>query len=296
MEPIMNAITGSPEQPARSPLDEAIEPPRPARPKRWRRRLRRVAIASGIVLLAGYLIVWWVALRFVENPSWPPPADAVTSNGAQAITEEFARRDNPRRDDVRLHLDGPEFFPAMLADIEAAEGSIHLQMFGMTPGEIAGRFTEALARKARSGVEVRLIVDFYGAKVDAGSRPYFDDLTAAGVEVVVNNVFPLDRDGLLDEHAIDSWQDEVGQSDHRKAMVVDGRIGWVGGAGFQDHFNGGTFHDVFARVEGDVVRQMQAAFLTSFHSLGGPLSGEPGSLDRYFPSPPGPGTIRKTLL
>ncbi len=41
---------------------------------------------------------------------------------------------------------------------------------------------------------------------------------------------------------------------------------------------------------------MQAAFLTSFHSLGGPLSGEPGSLDRYFPSPPGPGTIRKTLL
>ncbi len=159
----MNAITGGPEQPARSPLDVAIEPPRPARPKRWRRRVRRVAIASGIVLLVAYLIVWWVAPRIVENPSWPPPADAVTSNGAQAITEEFARRDNPRRDDVaipyapstasdvRLHLDGPEFFPAMLADIEAAEGSIHLQMFGMTPGEIAGRFTEALARKARSG-------------------------------------------------------------------------------------------------------------------------------------------------
>jgi len=270
--------------------------------------LRRVAVASVITLLAAYLIVWWVALRIVEHPSWPPPADAVTASQAQAVTEEFARRDDPGRDDVaipfapatasdiQLFLDGPEFFPAMLADIDAAEGSIHLQMFGMTEGDIAAQFTAALARRAQSGIDVRMIVDFYGAKVDAESSPYFDELTAAGVEVVVNNVFPLDRDGLVDEHAIDWRQDEVGQSDHRKAMVVDGRIGWVGGAGFQDHFNGGTFHDVFVRVEGDVVRQMQAAFLTSFCSLGGPVSGEPGSLEAYFPALADPGTIRTTLL
>lgn len=280
----------------------------PDRAKRWRRRLRRLAIASGIALLAAYLIVWWVALRIVERPSWPPPADAVTPAQAQAVSEEFARRGDPQRDDiaiafapatasdVQLFLDGPEFFPAMLADIESAGQSIHLQMFGITEGDIAAQFTAALSRKAQSGIEVRMIVDFYGAKVDAESSMYFDDLTAAGVEIVVNNVFPLDRDGLVDEHAIDWRQDEVGQSDHRKAMVVDGRTGWVGGAGFQDHFNGGTFHDVFARVQGDVVRQMQAAFLTSFHALGGPVSGEPGSLAAYFPAPEDPGTIRTTLL
>lgn len=295
-------------QPARQTASQATTTPAPDRAKRWRRRLRRVAVASVITLLAAYLIVWWVALRIVEHPSWPPPADAVTAAQAQAVTEEFARRDDPGRDDVaipfapatasgvQLFLDGPEFFPAMLADIDAAEGSIHLQMFGMTQGNIAAQFTAALSRKAQSGIEVRMIVDFYGAKVDAESSMYFDDLTAAGVEVVVNNVFPLDRDGPLDEHDIDWRQDEVGQSDHRKAMVVDGRIGWVGGAGFQDHFNGGIFHDVFVRVEGDVVHQMQAAFLTSFHALGGPVSGEPGSLAAYFPAPDDPGTIRTTLL
>ncbi|MDQ3442778.1 MAG: phosphatidylserine/phosphatidylglycerophosphate/cardiolipin synthase family protein, partial [Chloroflexota bacterium] len=161
---------------------------------------------------------------------------------------------------------------------------------------IAGRFSGALAQKARSGVKVRLIIDAYGAKVGGESSPYFDEMTEAGVMVVVNNVFPLDRDGLLDDHAIDWSQDEVGQSDHRKAIVIDGRIGWVGGAGFQDHFNGGTFHDVFVRVEGDVVRQMQAVFLTSFRSLGGPVSGEPGSLGAYFPVLDDPGSIRTTLL
>ncbi len=280
----------------------------PDRPKRWRRRARRFGLTLIVTLVAAYLIVWWVALRIVEHPSWPPPADAVTAAQAQATTEEFARRDDPGRDDVaipfapstasdvQLFLDGPEFFPAMLADIETAEGSIHLQMFGMTEGEIAAQFSAALAEKSQSGVEVRLIVDFYGAKVGAESQPYFDEMTGAGVEVVVNNVFPPDRDGPLGDDGVDRKQDEVGQSDHRKAMVVDGRIGWVGGAGFQDHFNGGTFHDVFARVEGDVVRQMQAAFLTSFRSLGGPVSGEPGSLETYFPVPADPGTIRTTLL
>jgi cardiolipin synthase len=169
-------------------------------------------------------------------------------------------------------------------------------MFGITKGDIAQQFSDALVRRSEAGVEVRLIVDYYGAKVDSQSKPYFEAMSAAGIEIVVNNVFPVDRDGLFGDLSIDWRQDEVGQSDHRKAMVVDGRIGWVGGAGFQDHFNGGTFHDTFVRVEGNVVRQMQAAFLTSFHSFGGPLSGDPGSLEAYFPAPEDPGTIRTTLL
>ena len=292
---------------AQEPANHVAPTPLPVRSKR-RRRMRRIGGAILVTLVAAYLIVWWVALRIVEHPSWPPPADAVTAAQSEAVAEDFARRDDLGRDDVaipfapstasnvQLFLDGPEFFPAMMADIEAAEESIHLQMFGMTEGEIADLFSTALTARSRSGVEVRLIVDAYGAKVSGESAPYFDEMTAAGVEVVVNNVFPLDRDGLLDEHVLDWRQDEVGQSDHRKAMVVDGHIGWVGGAGFQDHFNGGTFHDVFARVEGDVVRQMQAAFLTSFRSLGGPVSGEPGALAPYFPVPDDPGTIQTTLL
>jgi len=278
------------------------------RPRPWRRRIKRFAFGIVAATSLAYLIVWWVSLRIVEHPSWPPPTDAVTPDQAQSITEEFARHANPRRDDVaipyapttasdvRLFLDGPEFFPAMLADIETANHSVHLHMFGITEGEVARRFVDALIARATTGIEVRMIVDSYGAKVNAESKPYFSALEAAGVQIVVNHVFPPDRDGLYGDETLDWRMDEVGQSDHRKALVIDGLTGWVGGAGLQDHFNADTFHDVFVRVEGNVVRQVQSVFLTSFDALGGPLSGVPGALAAYFPTPAEPGTIRTTLL
>ena len=64
--------------------------------------------------------------------------------------------------------------------------------------------------------------------------------------------------------------------------MIDGEVAWTGGAGIENHFENGRFHDVMMRVTGDVVRQAQAAFLTSFRGLGGP---RPGALDPYFPAP-----------
>src|SRR5207249_4893186 len=76
--------------------------------------------------------------------------------------------------------------------------------------------------------------------------------------------------------------DAVGHVDHRKVVVVDGRIGWVGGAGIEDHFNDGRFHDLFVRVTGPVVAQLQLVFLTSFRWLGGGDIAS-GELDALFP-------------
>ena len=76
-------------------------------------------------------------------------------------------------------------------------------------------------------------------------------------------------------------------------MVVDGRVGWVGGAGLEDHFDDDGWIDTFVRVEGDIVLQLQAVFCTSFHAYGGVL---PTDLDVYFPDPEDPGTIRTTVL
>ena len=80
-----------------------------------------------------------------------------------------------------------------------------------------------------------------------------------------------------------NWRlDEAGRADHRKLYVIDGAVAWTGGAGIEDHFQDGGFHDVMVRVTGDVVRQAQAAFLTSFHGHGGPL---PADLSALFPEP-----------
>jgi cardiolipin synthase len=161
----------------------------------------------------------------------------VTASQAQARTESFVRgSDLTRQDvaiayapttasDVQTFLDGTTFFPAILADIAQARRSVHMQMFGMTEGVIAQQVVDALIERAGQGIEVRLSVDHYGAKVSSQSKPYLDALQAAGVQVVVNNEFPPDRDGLFGTQAIDWRGDEVGESDHHKAMVVDGVIG-----------------------------------------------------------------------
>ena len=84
----------------------------------------------------------------------------------------------------------------------------------------------------------------------------------------------------------------MGRADHRKLYVVDGEVAWTGGAGIEDHFENGGFHDVMVRVTGDVVRQARAAFLTSFRGHGGPL---PDDLDPYFPAPAEHGEIPVAL-
>src|SRR4029079_4770827 len=82
---------------------------------------------------------------------------------------------------------------------------------------------------------------------------------------------------------------------HRKLYVIDGTIAWTGGAGIETHFYDGRFHDVMTRLTGDVVRQTQAAFLTSFHAYGGVLPTGPGSLAPYFPAPATAGEIPAVL-
>jgi cardiolipin synthase A/B len=140
---------------------------------------------------------------------------------------------------------------------------------------------------------VRVIVDGFGSRPYKEAREMFTRLAAAGAQIVVNDTFPLDRDGLYpDDQHVDWRQDEVGRADHRKLYVIDGAVVWIGGAGIEDHFQDGGFHDVMTRVTGDVVRQAQAAFLTSFRGHGGPL---PPDLSLLFPEPADPGSTPAAL-
>ena len=178
-------------------------------------------------------------------------------------------------------VEGVNFFPRIFADVEAARSSMHILMFGWREGEVGMKMAALLERKLSDGVEVRVIVDGFGSRPYEQAREMFTRLARAGAQIVVNDLFPPDRDGLFpDGQRIDWRQDEVGRADHRKLYVVDGAIAWTGGAGIEDHFENGGFHDVMVRVTGDVVRQAQAAFLTSFKGHGGPL---PRDLSRALP-------------
>jgi cardiolipin synthase len=263
-------------------------------------RGRTTGSVVALVLAIVFVVVFRQVLGITQSPSWPPPADAVTAAGAEAATEAFAARSGVRPHDADLDfssstaatiepwVEGRSFFPRIYADVDAARSSVHILMFGWREGQVGTEMARLLERKLAQGVEVRVIVDAFGSRPNGAAREMFTGLAHAGAQIVVNDTVPLDRDGLYpDDRRLDWRQDEVGRADHRKLYVIDGKVAWTGGAGIEDHFENGGFHDVMVRVTGNVVRQAQAAFLTSFRGHGGPL---PADLAPYFPKPTEPGS------
>jgi cardiolipin synthase A/B len=191
---------------------------------------------------------------------------------------------------AEVHVDGRNFYPPMLLDIQGATSSVHINQFGFRPGVVGDRFAEALLAKAAEGVSVRLVVDRRGSDPDRSARAFYEQLLAGGVEVRVVRATQLRAPPQpLAVGAGPRWNVRtLGHIDHRKSVVVDGRIGWVGGAGFEDHFADGRFHDMFLRVTGPVVSQLQLVFVGTFHWLGGTIGG--AELEVLFPDhevPPG---------
>ena len=197
---------------------------------------------------------------------------------------------------AEVHVEGRNFYPPMLEDIRRAESSVHVNQFGFRPGAIGEVFADALLAKAAEGVSVRVVVDRQGSDPDRTSRAFFERLLKGGVEVrVVRAVQVRAPSQPASTGAAPRWNlDQLGHIDHRKLLVVDGSVGWVGGAGIEDHFQDGRFHDLFLRVTGPVVSQLQLVFVATFRWLGGSIPG--GELDALFPERPEPASLPATVL
>jgi cardiolipin synthase A/B len=269
-------------------------------------RLRTVLVAT-VILIVG--VAAWLLVPPPRRTAYPPPAGALPATEARAAVTRAATAERVDVADLavplaasrvatfELLIDGTSFFPRILDDIRAASSSVHIVQYGIRPGEVYDQFGPVLKEKARQGVAVRVIVDQLGSGIDVENGALFDDLAASGVQVVRNDPLALDRDGLIGGPRPIDWRlDELAHLDHRKSFVVDGRVAWVGGAGIEDHFVNGTFHDVYARVEGEAVGQVQMIFLTSFRLLGGPLPTDQDAIDALIPTPAEPGLIPTSVL
>jgi cardiolipin synthase len=205
--------------------------------------------------------------------------------------------DESRAATADVHVAGRGFFPVMLADIGAATSSVHINQFGFRPGTIGEAFASALLAKAAEGVRVRLVVDGQGSRPDGSSRDLYARLIAGGIEVRVVRATRLRaRPQPAAAGGPRRWGvSHLGHIDHRKLVVVDGRIGWVGGAGVEDHFDDGRFHDLFVRLTGPVVSQLQLVFLATFRWLGGAIG--PQELDALLPAyADAPASVPATVL
>lgn len=146
---------------------------------------------------------------------------------------------------------GAEIFPAMLEAIRAAQTSITFETYIYWSGEIGEAFTAALVERARAGVPVSVTVDWVGsAKMD---RTLLTRMEGAGVRL--KRYRPLRWYNLR----------RLNHRTHRKLLVVDGRIGFTGGVGIADQWQGNAdgpdhWRETHFRIEGPVVAQFQAAF------------------------------------
>jgi cardiolipin synthase len=235
-------------------------------------------------------------------------ATPITADGARGLVEAVLGR-RPERLPLAIRfapavatrwdllIDGPAFFPRLIADIEAATSDVHIIIFGFKDGDIGARFRDLLVRKVAQGVPVRLLVEAGYSQPGLKSREFYRTLTAGGVQVTTNLGAFLDLDGLLGQRRPDWRFDDLGHFDHRKLVVIDGAIAYVGGPGIEDHFADDRFHDVMIRLEGPVVAPVQAVMLLSWHFQGGPLPDRATELDRFFPAPPaGPGLPVEILM
>jgi len=246
-------------------------------------------------------------------PSFPPGPVALPADQAAVFAARLAEAPIVRKRDVAISfspatarsveplLHGTRYFPRMLDDIRAATSSINLLIYGFKPGEIGSEFRDALVAKVAERIPVRLSVDAVGSEVRGGSREQFRELVEGGVQVVQNRAMYPDVRGPLGPGAPIGWRREnILHFDHRKFMVVDGTIGWLGGTGIEDHFNDERFTDVMVRFEGPAVRQLQALFVASWRHQEGPLDADDATMATLFPPDDGPatgaGTVPATLI
>ena len=222
-----------------------------------------------------------IAIQDKHIPEYAQRVSTASQVGRGDLALEFGRS---VASSAQLHVEGHNFYPPLLADIASASSSVHINQFGFRPGLVGDRFASALIAKAQEGVPVRLIVDRQGSDPERGSREFYERLTRAGIQVCVTRAMqPRVPRGPLNAGGAIRWNlGGLGHIDHRKVVVVDGRIGWVGGAGIEDHFENGEFHDLFVRVEGPVVAQLQLVFVASLRWLGGEIP--TNSVPELFPS------------
>jgi cardiolipin synthase len=207
-----------------------------------------------------------------------PESVRMLDEAVEQLTDAPLYRDNA----VELLLDGPQTYAAMLEAIASATHHVHLETYIFAEDEVGTRFATALAAKARTGVAVRVIYDSIGSRTASGD--FWEQLQAAGVEVRTFNP----PDPVQDQNPFD-----IDTRDHRKLLIVDGRVAFTGGINIDRNYVrpsdavGGAsassgWRDTHLRIAGPAVAGFQELFVGLWEKLDEPLAEPPyapGRLD-----------------
>lgn len=168
---------------------------------------------------------------------------------------------------VQVLYNAAETYDSMLEDIEQAEDHIHVEYYTIRSDEIGYRFMNALKQKAEQGLKVRLIYDGIGSR--QLKKEDIESMKNHGVEVVS---FLPPRIAFLEKR--------LNYRNHRKLVVVDGRIGYLGGINIGEEYLGadsklGFWRDTHLRLQGGCIPVLQSIFMKDWALAKGELLDEP---------------------
>ncbi|HKU25326.1 MAG TPA: phospholipase D-like domain-containing protein, partial [Candidatus Sulfotelmatobacter sp.] len=218
----------------------------------------------GVVVLI-VAIAWALIVLLQPAPNYhlaQTPDGSVDSDEfarqLEAITDTKLQQAGP----IDVLTNGENFYKAELEAIHSAKSNINLEAYIFHRGRVARQFLDALAERARSGVQVRVVVDALGSF--STSKRYFKPLTDAG--------------GKMEWYHPLRWNNwtRVNNRTHREMLIIDGAAGFIGGAGIDDQWlfpekKQPPWRDTVCRVRGEAVEGLQSVFLENWLNSSGEI-------------------------
>lgn len=255
-------------------------------------------VLAGIALAVQTLVVFvaFFGPELAYDIKEPPDA-ALDSDRFCSLVATLSDAQPHAGNRVEVLTNGDAFYEAELNAIGAATGTINLEAYIFHRGEIARRFVGALTERARAGVKVKLILDYIGSF--STFRSYFRELTEAGGRV---GWYHSARPDLIPQ---------LNNRTHRELLVIDGAIGFIGGAGIADHWYKSSpghaqWRDTVCRVTGPAVVSLQSVFAENWLRVTGeiltgdeyfrPVETGAGSVAMVVASTPAAGSTRARIL
>ena len=177
---------------------------------------------------------------------------------------------------VEIYTDGYQFFPSLLAAIHHATAHIHIDMYIFADDALGTLVSDALIAKSREGVEVRVIYDDVGCW-NVHHR-FFERMREEGIQVV--SFLPV---------RFPSFTSKVNYRNHRKVIVIDGNVGFIGGMNIANRYVKGTgnmaWRDTMLKVTGGAVYALQRTFLVDWYFADRTLLSDKKYYPPMVPSP-----------
>ena len=238
------------------------------------RRVVRGLSPTGFKTARVLLLSSWLAGCASTPAPLTVPSMRIDDPAFRTSLEAFAGAPILGDNRVDILLNGEETFPALLDAIRSAEHTITFEAYIFHEGKVADQIVGAFVERCKAGVRVAILLDAHGA--DGLPERYIQNLRDAGCKLV------------SDFRPLRLWSlERTNKRNHRRIMVIDGRVGFTGGYGVDDTWSGngrteGRWRETNVRLQGPIVQNLQEAFVEHWREATSVLLGGKD----YFPYPP----------